>query len=93
MLGSIAIITCLLFVNALVLLGDVVGGADPRTCGVFALASGQRNIPSAIIVAVGGFREDLAAMVMALMGAAVGLALLLGMARLLRSRLAKVGSF
>ena len=93
MLGSFAIITYLLFVTALVLLGYAVGGTDPRTRGVFALASGQRNIPAAIIVAVGGFREDPAVMVMVLMGAAVGLALLLGMARLLRSRLAKVDSF
>lgn len=90
MLGSLAIGTYLLFVIALVLLGYAVGGTDPRTRGVFALASGQRNIPAAIIVAVGGFKEDPAVMVMVLMGAVVGLVLLLGMARLLRARLAKI---
>ncbi len=90
MLGSFAIGTYLLFVIALVLLGYAVGGTDPRTRGVFALASGQRNVAAALIVAVGGFKEDPAVMVMVLMGAVVGLALLLGMARLLRARLAKI---
>ncbi len=90
MLGSFAIGTYLLFVSALVLLGYAVGGTDPRTRGVFALASGQRNVAAALIVAVGGFKEDPAVMVMVLMGAVVGLALLLGMARLLRARLAKI---
>lgn len=90
MLGSFAIGTYLLFVIVLVMLGYAVGGADPRNRGVFGLASGQRNIPAAIIVAVGGFKEDPAVMVMVLMGALVGLALLLGMAHLLRARLTKI---
>lgn len=89
MLGSFAIGTYLLFVIVMVMLGYAVGGTDPRTRGVFALASGQRNIPAAVIVAVGGFRENPAVVVMVLMGAVVGLALLLGMARLMRGRLAK----
>jgi BASS family bile acid:Na+ symporter len=71
------------------MLGYAVGGTDPRTRGVFALASGQRNVPAAVIVAVGGFKEHPAVMVMVLMGATVGLALLLGIARLLRARLTK----
>jgi BASS family bile acid:Na+ symporter len=89
MLGSFAIGTYLLFIIVLVMLGYAVGGTDPRTRGVFALASGQRNVPAAVIVAVGGFKEHPAVMVMVLMGATVGLALLLGIARLLRARLTK----
>ena len=89
MLGSFAIATYLLFLIALVLLGYAVGGTDPRTRGVFALASGQRNVAAALIVAVGGFKDP-AVMVMVLMGAVVGLALMLGMARLLCTRLASV---
>lgn len=89
MLGSFAIATYLLFLIALVLLGYAVGGADPRTRDVFALASGQRNVAAALIVAVGGFKDP-AVTVMVLMGAVVGLALMLGMARLLRTRLASV---
>ena len=89
MLGSFAIATYLLFLIALVLLGYAVGGTDPRTRGVFALASGQRNVAAALIVAVGGFKDP-AVTVMVLMGAVVGLALMLGMARLLCTRLASV---
>jgi len=88
MLGSFAIGTYLLFVSALVLLGYAVGGTDPRTRSVFALASGQRNVAAALIVAVVSFKDP-AVMIMVQMGAVVGLALLLGMARLLRARLAK----
>ncbi|MBK7768516.1 MAG: hypothetical protein IPI44_22265 [Sulfuritalea sp.] len=49
----------------------------------------ERNLAAALIVAAGGLKDP-AVMVMVLMGAVVGLALMLGMARLLCTRLASV---
>jgi bile acid:Na+ symporter, BASS family len=88
-LGSFAIGTYILFVMALVLLSYAVGGGDPGARGDFALASGQRNISAALVVAVENF-NDPAVVVMVLVGAVVGLFLMLGTARLLRTRMAKM---
>jgi len=84
-LGSFAIGTYVLFVLAMVLLGYAVGGGEPDKRGVFALASGQRNISAALVVAVESL-NDPAVVVMLLVGAVAGLAVLLGTARLLRAR-------
>ena len=88
-LGSFAIGTYALFVFVMVLLGYAVGGENPGTRGVLALASGQRNISAALVVAVENF-NDPKVMVMLLVGAVVGLFLMLGTARLLRTGLAKM---
>ena len=55
----------------------------------------ERNLAAALIVAAGGLKDPavmvmVMVMVMVLMGAVVGLALMLGMARLLCTRLASV---
>jgi BASS family bile acid:Na+ symporter len=88
-LGSFAVGTYVLFVVAMVLLGYAVGGEDQRRRGVLALASGQRNISAALVVAVEGF-DDPAVVVMLLVGAVVGLVVLLGAAAVLRPRSAKI---
>lgn len=88
-LGSFAIGTYVVFVIALVLLGYAVGGEDPRTRSVFGLASGQRNISAALVVAVESF-NDPGIVVMLVIGAVAGLVVLLGAARLLGARMVKV---
>ena len=88
-LGSFAIGTYLLFVLAVLVLGYAIGGADPRTRGVFAISSAQRNTSAALVVAVESL-NDPAVVVMLLVSAMAGLVVLLGTARLLRVRLAKV---
>jgi predicted Na+-dependent transporter len=88
-LGSFAMGTYALFVCVMVLLGYALGGEDPGTRGVFALASGQRNVSAALVIAVENF-NDPTVVVMVLVGAVVGLFLMLGTARLLRTRLAKM---
>lgn len=83
--GSFAMGTYVLFVVLMVLLGYAIGGGDPDSRAVFALASGQRNISAALVVAVESL-NDPAVVVMLLIGAVAGLAVLLGTARLLRTR-------
>lgn len=87
-LGSFAIGAYVLFVFIMVLMGYIVGGRDPASRSVFAIASGQRNISAALVVTVENF-SDPRVMVMVLVSAVVGLFLMLAVARLLRARMAR----
>lgn len=82
-LGSFAIGTYALFIGLMVAMGYAAGGSEYRTRAGFALACGQRNISAALVVAVDSF-DDREIVVMVLVGAIVGLFMLLGTGRLLR---------
>ncbi|WP_291993096.1 bile acid:sodium symporter [Candidatus Accumulibacter sp. ACC003] len=88
-IGSFAIGTYGLFVLAVALLGYVLGGENPRTRNVLALASGERNTSAALVVAVESL-NDPAVVVMVLIGAVVGLAIMLATARQMCRRLKKM---
>ncbi|HWQ90740.1 MAG TPA: bile acid:sodium symporter [Clostridia bacterium] len=70
------------------LIGYALGGHDRETRGVLGLATGQRNIAAATVVANQGF-GDPGILVMVVTSSLVGLALLFPTARILRQRLAR----
>src|SRR5262249_48345501 len=83
MFGSFALAAYSAFVLAMVGLGYAVGATDRSTQSVFALCAGNRNIAAALVVAETSL-NDLAVTVMLLAASLVGLALLLGLARIMR---------
>lgn len=82
-IGSFAIGTYALFVFLLVMLGYLFAGLEARRRDVFALASGQRNTSAALVVAVENL-HDPAVAVMVIVGAIVGLVVLLAVSRYFR---------
>jgi len=86
--GTGAIFGAFLVIAGALLLGYALGGQDLETRGVLGLATGQRNISAATVVATQGF-EDPAILLMVVVSSLVGLALLFPAARILRRRLAR----
>jgi BASS family bile acid:Na+ symporter len=78
---------CLVVVGAF-LVGYLLGGLDPEVRGVLGLATGQRNISAATVVATQGF-DDRSILVVVVISSLVGLALLFPAARILRRHLAR----
>lgn len=81
--GSFAIGTYALYVVLLVAIGYWLPGVDKSTRSVFALAAGNRNIAAALVTASAGF-DDPEITVMLLVGAIVGLVVLLLLAKYMK---------
>jgi bile acid:Na+ symporter, BASS family len=87
-LGTGAIVGALLVISGAFLIGYALGGHDLEVRGVLGLATGQRNISAATVLATQGF-DDPAILLMVVISSLVGLALLFPTARVLRRRLAR----
>jgi len=83
-----AISAAILLICGAFLIGYALGGRDPENRGVLALATAQRNIAAATVVATEGF-ADSGVLVTVITSSLVGLAILFPAARVLRQRLAK----
>jgi predicted Na+-dependent transporter len=88
MFGTGAILAAILLICGAFLIGYALGGHDPEKRGVLALATAQRNISAATVVATQGF-EDSGILVMVIISSLVGFALLFPAASVLRQRAAK----
>jgi predicted Na+-dependent transporter len=86
--GTGAILAAILLVGGAFLIGYALGGHDPEKRGVLALATGQRNISAATVVAAQGF-QDSGILVMVIISSLVGFALLFPAASVLRQMAAK----
>ena len=84
-LGSFAIATYAVFVLVLVGAGYLVGLLDKTTQPVFALGAANRNIAAGLVVAGASF-DDPAVTVMLIVASVVGLAILIGVARVMRPK-------
>jgi BASS family bile acid:Na+ symporter len=84
-IGSFAIGTYMLYLFAVIGLGYLVGVVDRPTQTMFALGAGSRNIPACLVIA-GSSLGDPAVTVMLIVAFVVSLIVLLGLARVLRTR-------
>jgi BASS family bile acid:Na+ symporter len=85
MFGSGGILAAILLIGGAFMIGYALGGHHPENRGVVALATAQRNIAAATVVATQSF-EDSAVLVMVIVTSLVDLAILFPAARLLRQR-------
>lgn len=83
-----AILAAILLIGGAFLIGYALGGHNPESRGCVALASAQRNIAAATVVATQGF-DDSRVLVMVIVSSLIDLAILFPAARLLRQRAAK----
>jgi BASS family bile acid:Na+ symporter len=86
--GTGAILATLLLIVGAFLIGYALGGRNLERRGVLGLATGQRNIAAATVVATQGF-ADPGILVMVVTASLVDLAVLFPIARILRRRLAR----
>lgn len=87
-LRTAAIIGVILVISGAFLIGYALGGHDPENRAVLGLATSQRNIAAATVVAVQGF-HDPGILVMVITSSLLGLAMLFPIARVLRHRVAR----
>jgi BASS family bile acid:Na+ symporter len=86
--GTGAILGACLVIAGAFLIGYALGGHDLEVRGVLGLATGQRNISAATVIATQGF-NDPGIVVMVVISSLLSLALLFPIARILRHRLAR----
>ena len=87
-LGSGGILAAILLISGAFVIGYALGGQKIENRGVVALATAQRNIAAATVVATQSF-EDSGVLVMVIVTSLVGLAILFPAARALRQRAAR----
>jgi BASS family bile acid:Na+ symporter len=85
-IGTAAIPSALLLIVGAFLIGYLTGGSGPDVRAVIGLATGQRNIAAATVVATDGF-DDARTLVMVVIASLVGLAVLFTTATVLKKRL------
>jgi BASS family bile acid:Na+ symporter len=86
--GTGGILAAILLIGGAFSIGYALGAHDPEKRGVLALATAQRNIGAATVVATQGF-EDSGVLVMVVTSSLVGFAILFPAARVLRQRAAR----
>jgi bile acid:Na+ symporter, BASS family len=86
--GTRGILASILFLLSGAGIGWFLGGPDPGTKGVLALATAQRNIAAALVVGGQNF-DDPNVLVMIVVVAVVGLLILMPLARVLGTRSAE----
>jgi BASS family bile acid:Na+ symporter len=87
--GLIAVVTFLL---VSLVLGYVAGGSDPATRSVMGLGTAQRNVSAAMVVGAQNFSDSPNVLITVIVGALIGLVLLMPIAGELGKRTADAGS-